>query len=304
MKLNPLNMAIGITIGAVAVTIPIIIAFSAFSEPKTGEEETSSTSFFISGHVRDISADYLTITQHFGEIDSASECVEPCPADINVRLDQGYAPFGCVNLQVLSSPDVCLKKFYSAHLPKDIIPVCAHVHLRDGGIYAGKIFYQRTCIPSEKTGDQEQLSSPEPDKIIQIEKNKEITIVNADSSVGETFHTAVMTVNNVTFFREQHPTENISIKLGFGTLFFNYTIKNNDDTAFYAHVEIESIVEGKRYPYQLVSGAMGELLLPGENRGSWIAFQVPTETVNVIFEIRDPRTQNLHWTIEVDLLQD
>jgi hypothetical protein len=153
MKLSPLSVAIGIAVGAVAASIPLVIAFSVFSEPKTSEKETSSSSFFISGHVRNISADYLTITQHFGEIDSASECAEPCPADINVRLDQGYAPFGCVNLQVLSSPDVCLEKFNSGQLPKDTTPVCAHVRLIDGVIYAGKIFYQRTCVPSEKAED-------------------------------------------------------------------------------------------------------------------------------------------------------
>jgi hypothetical protein len=157
---------------------------------------------------------------------------------------------------------------------------------------------------NKTTEEPVESLSPVPDEIIQVKKSKEIIIVNADSSIGETLNKSMMTVNNVTFYREQHPTENISKKPGFGTLFFNYTIKNTDDSAFYAHVEIEAIVQGKRYPYQLVSGAMGEMLLPGENRDSWIAIQVPKEAKNVTFEIRDPRTQNIHWNIAVNLLQD
>lgn len=64
---------------------------------------------------------------------------------------------------------------------------------------------------------------------------------------------------------------------------------------------IEAAVEGKRYPYQLVSGAMGELLIPGESRDSRIAIQIPKDSQNVAFDIADLRTNNLQRRVPLDL---
>ncbi len=82
-------------------------------------------------------------------------------------------------------------------------------------------------------------------------------------------------------------------------------MENLDNFAFYAQPKIEAIVDGDRYPYQSISGALGSLLLPNETRESFIVFQVVDTATDVSFEVGDTYSgkgaMKPIWTVDVEL---
>ena len=118
-----------------------------------------------------------------------------------------------------------------------------------------------------------------------------------------TFAKARITLTNVTTHTGSF--EHLEYKKGFITLVLNYTVENLDNFAFYAQPDFDAIVDGDTYPYQAISGALGNLLLPHETRESFVIFQVVEDTKEVIFDLRDVYSgkdnQKSLWNVSVDI---
>ena len=135
-------------------------------------------------------------------------------------------------------------------------------------------------------------------KTISIEKSQQIIITNNDSTIGQTFNKALLTINNVTSHTGN--IENLPMKKGFITLVIDYSIKNIDNHPYSAHILFEGTVRGDTYPYQLIGGEFDTVLLPHETRNSYVAIQVVKDAKDVVLVIRDPMTQNVIWEVPVD----
>jgi len=134
---------------------------------------------------------------------------------------------------------------------------------------------------------------------ISVEKSQQIIITNNDSTIGQTFNKALLTINGVTIHTGD--IEYLSMKKGFITLIVDYNIKNIDDHSYSAHLLFEGVVEGDSYPYQHIGGGFDTALLPHEARNSYAAIQVVKDAREVTVVIKDPMTQNVIWEVPVDL---
>ncbi|MGI0009544.1 MAG: hypothetical protein ACRD92_07995, partial [Nitrosopumilaceae archaeon] len=109
-------------------------------------------------------------------------------------------------------------------------------------------------------------------KTISVEKSQQIIITNNDSTIGQTFNKAFLTINKVTIHSGN--IEYLPVKKGFITLAVDYSIKNIDNHSYSAHLLFEGVVRGDTYPYQLIGGGFDTALLPHETRSSYVAIQV------------------------------
>lgn len=142
---------------------------------------------------------------------------------------------------------------------------------------------------------------PVPDiaRTINIGESREIALTSYERNRdGETAQ-AIITLNNMT--AHTGDVDNLMNKRGFITLVLNYSVENIDSYAFYAQPEIEAIVDGDSYPYQLISGSLGNVLLPNEKRDSWLAIQVVESANDVTFDIKDSYTRKTVWKLTVNL---
>jgi hypothetical protein len=147
--------------------------------------------------------------------------------------------------------------------------------------------------------EPERPPVPDVARTINIAKSKEIQITSSERNPHGEKVEAIMTVNNVT--THTGDIENLPYKDGFITVFFNYSMENIDNYAYYAEQNIEAIVDGDSYPPQLTGGGLGSVLLPNEKRDSFVAIQVIDSATEVTFHIKDMHTRETLWQIAVSL---
>lgn len=147
----------------------------------------------------------------------------------------------------------------------------------------------------------EPETPPVPDiaRTISIGKSKEVGLTSYEKNRNGELAQAIITLNNVT--THTGDVDNLMHKEGFITLILNYTVENIDNYAFYAQPEIEAIVDGDTYPYELLSGTLGSVLLPNEKWDSWVAIQIIDTALYATFDIKDSYTRNTVLKVTVSL---
>jgi hypothetical protein len=139
---NAASLAIGTGIG-----IAIVAAFVVLMQPGKAVLESepamaaitsnNGSHFFMSGIIREISDDEMTIDQTFGNPEYHDN------PNVRIRMDRGAAFVGC---QGTGTPDESCKDSVTARIGEEVY-VCALARMYDGEFYAGKIWADSGCGP-------------------------------------------------------------------------------------------------------------------------------------------------------------
>jgi hypothetical protein len=144
MKLNAASLAIGAGIG-VAIVAAAVALF--LMQPGRiildGEQDMAAfasnngSHFFMSGIIKNISDDEMTIDQTFGNPEYLDN------PNVKIRLDRGGVFVSCHGRDV---PGESCKDSVVARMGEGVY-VCAHTRMYNGEFYAGKIWADSGCGP-------------------------------------------------------------------------------------------------------------------------------------------------------------
>lgn len=144
MKLDVASLAIGAGVGvAIVATAAVVFLMQPGRIILNGEPEMAAfasnngSHFFMSGIIKNISDDEMTIDQTFGNpryLDNPN---------VKIRLNRGGVFVSCYGRDV---PGESCRDIVAARIDEGVY-VCAHTRMYNGEFYAGKIWADSGCGP-------------------------------------------------------------------------------------------------------------------------------------------------------------
>lgn len=196
LKVDTASLTIGIGIGIVAaVSVVFGLQSASVTQPVDNNPidsflvNSNRTHFFMSGHIKEITADYMVLDQTFGNPHFTDN------PNVKVRLDRG-AVF--VNCYETPDPEPCSKRITDDQIAAGLF-VCAHTRMYDGEFYAGKTWLNSTCGPFQ---NEVTTSTNESSVVIIIPEGSSLESSERNNFEPETITVITGTNNTVTWVNE------------------------------------------------------------------------------------------------------
>jgi hypothetical protein len=144
------------------------------------------------------------------------------------------------------------------------------------------------------------MKKPQADIIsMPLSKTNQVKITNSDSREGQKTYLAQISINRATLHIKD--SENVSVKSGFDTMIFNYTVQSKDNRSFYAKFDFEVQFGPKKYPEVVKGKEFSEILHPNEKRNSSFVVHIDKDANQIILNIKDSTTKNTLLVIPIEI---